>query len=329
MTIIPAAGQSGGGDVPASGRKVLWTTRSDVTPLRYPGGKRKLGPLLADLISRLPSRPRLLAEPFAGGAAVAISLLEAGHAEEIALNDIDELVAAFWSTVFSKDAAVLADMVEHATISVAEWYRMKQLRPSSALEAAFKCLYLNRTSFSGSLHKEAGPMGGRSQAKGDLIGSRFNRTKLASRILELGKLQNKVRDVSCGQYGDMVARHDGRDTFWYLDPPFFAKADRLYRHHFDDEAHHGLASAVQGLEGSWVLSYDDHPDARKLYSDHPGFARIGLQYTASVGESRHQKGEILVSDIIAAEREAGRWPEERDFAIPRRSARAVPARGAA
>lgn len=311
---------------PSAGEKVFWTTRSDITPLRYPGGKRKLGPFIADLINREGRRPKLIGEPFAGGAAVSISLLEAGYADEIALNDMDELVSAFWSVVFSREAATLADMVEAADVTVAEWYRMKKLHPSSTMEAAFKCLFLNRTSFSGSLHKEAGPMGGRSQAKGDLIGSRFNREKIARRIRQLGDIRERVRSVTHGHYAETMSAHDSEDTLWYLDPPFFAKADRLYRHYFDEAAHKALALNIARLQGRWMLSYDDHADARVLYGEHPGFARIGLQYTAAVGESRQQKGEIVVSDIIARLR-AGSTDIGADIEIPRRSVQA--ARGAA
>jgi DNA adenine methylase len=307
---------------PSAGAKVFWTTRSDVTPLRYPGGKRKLGPFLADLIAKSGSRPSLLAEPFAGGAAVSISLLEAGCVDEIVLNDMDQLVAAFWSTVFSAEADAFADRVEQAEISVAEWYRMKKLRPSSTIEAAYKCLFLNRTSFSGSLHKEAGPMGGRNQAKGDLIGSRFNREKIARRIRHLGSIREKVRGVTNDHYAHAMAAYDAKDTFWYLDPPFFAKADRLYRHHFDRLEHERLASSITRLNGSWVLSYDDHADARTLYGHHPGFARIGLQYTAAVGDARKQKGEIIVSDIIARLR-ASSLRIGAEIEIPRRSVQAA------
>ncbi len=311
---------------PGAGDKVFWTTRSDITPLRYPGGKRKLGPFIADLILKNGERPKLLAEPFAGGAAVSISLLEAGHADEILLNDMDELIAAFWSIVFSNEGEALADLVETADVSVAEWYRMKKLRPATTMEAAFKCLFLNRTSFSGSLHNEAGPMGGRSQAKGDLIGSRFNREKIARRIRQLAGIRDRIRSVTCGHYADAMASHDSKDTFWYLDPPFFAKADRLYRHHFDAAAHKALALNISRLQGRWLLSYDDHADARSIYGEHPGFARIGLQYTAAVGEARQQKGEIVVSDIIARLRAASADIGV-EIEIPRRSVQA--AKGAA
>jgi hypothetical protein len=41
--------------------------KSDLSPLRYPGGKRKLVPLLIDLIGRSDAEVELLIEPFAGG----------------------------------------------------------------------------------------------------------------------------------------------------------------------------------------------------------------------------------------------------------------------
>jgi Site-specific DNA methylase len=306
---------------PLLGAAVHWATRPDITPLRYPGGKRKLGPFLAGLITSDGARPTVLAEPFAGGAAVSISLLEAGYTEEIVLSDMDEMVASFWSVVFSPEAETLAEMVEKAEVSVPEWYRLKNLQPTSMMETAFKCLFLNRTSFSGSLHRQAGPMGGRNQAKGDLIGSRFNKARIAKRILELSKLRDRVRGVTCGHYAETMIKHDSPDTLWYLDPPFFAQANRLYRHWFSEEHHHDLKAAIANLKGRWVLSYDDHPSARALYGSHPGFATISLQYTASVGDQRVRKGEIVVSDIIARLRPAMNWVGS-DIHVPRRSIRA-------
>src|SRR5262249_17595415 len=107
------------------GACVPWCTRSDISPLRYPGGKRKLAPFIADLIARAGLEVELLGEPFAGGAAVAISLLESGHVQSIALADADPLIAAFWKTVFSRSAHRLADMVCDTRVSLAEWRRQK------------------------------------------------------------------------------------------------------------------------------------------------------------------------------------------------------------
>src|SRR5262249_47326639 len=133
--------KSGVGD-----KVVPWCTRPDVSPLRYPGGKRKLVSFVADLIKRANLQVDLFVEPFAGGAAVSIALLESGHVQTIALADADPLIASFWATVFSRNAGRLANMVCDTKVTLREWHRQKELSPRSTLAAAFKCLFLNRTS---------------------------------------------------------------------------------------------------------------------------------------------------------------------------------------
>ena len=48
------------------------------SPLRYPGGKGKLAPFIATMIEIHGHRGGTYIEPFAGGAAVALELLEKG-----------------------------------------------------------------------------------------------------------------------------------------------------------------------------------------------------------------------------------------------------------
>jgi len=293
---------------------IKWCTRSDVSPLRYPGGKRKLAPLIADLIARSGSRPELLVEPFAGGASVSISLLEANYVDRIALVDADPLVASFWQVVFSADASCLADRIHAGDVTLNEWKKQKKLDPRTAVDTAYKCLFLNRTSFSGSLHPLTGPIGGMTQKGAYKIDCRFNRSKLAGRILELSELRHRVSFVRNESYRKTI--RDVRKTslfqrrpeaiLWYLDPPFFAKADKLYRRHFDARDHSQLADDTTRMPGRWILSYDDHTAARALYSGRKGYARVNLQYTARIDEKhRLVATEIVVSDIIADLRARG------------------------
>ena len=290
------------------GSTVPWCTRSDVSPLRYPGGKRKLAPFIADLITRGQLNIELLVEPFAGGAAVAISLLESKHVQSIGLADADPLIASFWKVIFSRNAGRLADMACNTRVSLAEWRRQKELEPRSDLAAAFKCLFLNRTSFSGALMSRTGPIGGISQEGPYKIGCRFNRDKIAERILELNQLAPQVRFVRNVSYRRAIAdvtrmglASDAPErVFWYLDPPFFAKADRLYRFSFTDAQHQLLAEDIDELPGHWLLSYDDHPEARRLYRGHRGVARVNLHYNARIDASeRLVASEVIVSDVIA------------------------------
>ncbi|WP_416407204.1 DNA adenine methylase [Agrobacterium rosae] len=307
---------------------VNWCTRSDISPLRYPGGKRKLAPLIADLIAKASIRPALFIEPFAGGASVSISLLEADYVDTIALADADPLVASFWETVFSPQAEALANMIYDAKVTLDEWRRLKQSDVNPGLESAYKCLFLNRTSFSGSLNKNAGPIGGISQTSEYKIGCRFNQIKLAERIRELSRLRYRVRFVRNETYTKTVRdvrrtalfRDSPEKIFWYLDPPFFAKADKLYRCHFDHNDHEVLARATKDIPGRWLLSYDDHADARRLYSGHDGFALVNLQYSARIDEKQRLVAkEIVVSDIIAELRDLGKLQNGAEIIpIPRR-----------
>ncbi|WP_081858407.1 DNA adenine methylase [Pseudorhizobium pelagicum] len=295
-------------------RAVNWCTRSDISPLRYPGGKRKLAPFIADLISKTRVRPALFVEPFAGGASVSISLLEADYVDAIALADADPLVASFWATVFSSDADRLANMIYDAKVTLEEWIRLKQADVAPGIDAAFKCIFLNRTSFSGSLHQKAGPIGGMAQASDYKIDCRFNQTKIAERILELSRLRHRVRFVRNETYRktirDIRKTAVFRDTpdkvFWYLDPPFFAKADKLYRCHFAKQDHIELAAATRTIPGNWLLSYDAHVDAQALYESHPGYALVNLQYSARIDEKQRLVAkEIVVANIIADLRAKG------------------------
>jgi DNA adenine methylase len=239
---------------------------------------------------------------------VSIGLLEAGVVSKIALADKDPLVAAFWQTVFSKRAKDLANLVLNASVTLKEWRRQRESAPRSTLGLAFKCLFLSRTNFSGCLTEATGPIGGVRQGSEYDISCRFNKSRLANRILELSRLKDKVLFVRC-QSWKMTMKHisslglhqsSPQTVLYYLDPPFFGKARKLYREYFDDAAHLDLADAVSNLKSNYVLSYDDDSRARELYSLNSGFARVNLQYNARIDDGqRLVASEILVSNLIA------------------------------
>ena len=65
------------------------------SPLRYPGGKGKLAPFIGMLIEEYGHKGGTYIEPFAGGAAVAIELLERGIVSQIVINDLDKVYTLF------------------------------------------------------------------------------------------------------------------------------------------------------------------------------------------------------------------------------------------
>jgi DNA adenine methylase len=274
------------------------------SPLRYPGAKRKLAPQVAQLLAINDLRPDLFVEPFAGGASVGLSLLWRDAVGAIGLVDCDPLVSSFWTVVFS-DSEWLIEQVREVEISVAKWREMRAWHPNNDRGRALKCLYLNRTSFSGILHRRAGPIGGQEQNTAYKIDCRFNRDNLADRLAEVAGLSDRVRfihntdwqlalqwvEAYCGR-GDLPS-----NIALYFDPPFFDKADRLYSHYFSEADHERLRDALIELDDVWILSYDRLDRVAELYGDiHGGPWAIDGEYTASAGGGR-QATEALLTNL--------------------------------
>ncbi|MFO1322969.1 MAG: DNA adenine methylase [Burkholderiales bacterium] len=238
------------------------------SPLRYPGSKARFAPFIARALELNGLRNRRFIEPFCGAASVSIALLEVGLVSEIALNDADPAIAAFWATVFDLDGARwLAGQVLQIPLTLEEWDRQKRMCPSNSREAALRCLYLNRTSFNGILQARGGPIGGRSQ-KNRTLGVRFNREWLATRIAELSTLHEQVVRIGNEGWAQFMLRfRNNANTIYYLDPPFYHKAERLYVCCFDAVGHRRLRDSLRVQKAPWLLSYDDAPEVRDLYGE--------------------------------------------------------------
>ncbi|MFJ6251475.1 MULTISPECIES: DNA adenine methylase [unclassified Streptomyces] len=276
------------------------------TPLRYPGAKTGLSSLISELIeaAKKSSQTRkvdLLVEPFAGGASTSLRLVGAGVVNRILLADADPLVAAFWQ-VAASDAENLVDrMAEEYSRYVSKggvtaldrWDFWRSWIPSPGMtestarfETAMKCLFLNRTTFSGILHGSAGPIGGRRQESKYSIGCRYNVDALAERIRYVGSLYdaNRLVDVWCKDWKDTLA--DVPEWYAdlipdrvlaYLDPPYLEKSQKLYQTSFEPQGypnapvadlqwddnllHYRLADYLNHrMQFRWILSYDAKPE---------------------------------------------------------------------
>lgn len=279
---------------------------SALSPLRYPGSKRQLIPLFEKLITANSPVPQLFVEPFAGGASVGLHLIADGWVDRLLLADSDPLLASFWE-VACFDPHWLVDAMWDTPVTVAKWSHFRDNPVRSKRDRALACLFLNRTSFSGILHEQAGPLGGWDQASDYKIDCRFPKNTLEQRILHIGKLADNgfIEDVWHADYRDtigLVRRRQGykENRIWlYLDPPFYAKSQKLYRDSFSENDHQTLARLVTRLSGRWVLSYDFHPEIEELYLQESATSHevkvVECLYKASAPSKRAD--ELIISSL--------------------------------
>ncbi|SKO14020.1 Site-specific DNA methylase [Mycobacteroides abscessus subsp. bolletii] len=277
-----------------------------MSPLRYPGAKRQLFDALRTVIDSNVPPPRLLVEPFCGGATSALRLAGTGVVDHIILADADPLVAAFWY-VAAFDTTWLVNSMKEEQVTLERWDWWRFANPSSRRDRALKCLFLNRTTFSGILHGRAGPLGGRAQTSPNKINCRYGINRLERRIRAVGDLANSghLLDVWHCDWRTSLRRSPGfggltpNEIVVYLDPPYVKKAPKLYEWSFDSNEHRALADVLTGSsEFRWLLSYDDVPSIRSLYSEHSHCTLrfVDYRYTAAGSTKRRSDIELLVTN---------------------------------
>lgn len=239
------------------------------TPLRYPGGKAKLGPYLSALLQANNLVDSQYAEPYAGGAGAGLFLLFRGYVSSLRLNDIDRCVVAFWRAVLNHNEA-FARRVERASLTVNEWDRQREVVRSSSMgeDLGFAFFYLNRTNHSGIMN--AGIIGGRKQQGPWSIDARFNRKELAGRIRAIGAMR---RHISVARWDaldflDDVQQQKMRRMFVYLDPPYYKKGHELYTNFYGPHDHATIAEHLELFTKPWMMTYDDCAAIRRLYRGH-------------------------------------------------------------
>lgn len=292
-----------------------------LSPLRYPGAKRRLSGYLAEVLRLNRIKPKLFVEPFAGGASVSLELLNKGLVDAIALGERDPLVASFWKTVF-RDPHWLIEQVEKIPVTLERWHHFRSAKFRTNRERALACLFLNRTSFSGILSPTAGPIGGQSQRGEYPINCRFPVATLVKRIRQAAALVGRVRFVKQGDWAETVEKvgklgYEQGEVFYYLDPPFYKKSDRLYKFGFGPDDHQRLHDGVVKFKQQWLLSYDPAPTIVQMYSHNgEGPKRVDLLYSASRGGIVVKAQELIVTNLSRLPEETRLWRSNAEWSAP-------------
>lgn len=238
------------------------------SPLRYPGGKGKVVNSIKKIIDANSLKGLEYAEPFAGGASVALSLLLDGYSQNIYINDKDRAIYAFWYSIINhKDEFV--DMISSIPINMDSWFAQKQIfeqHDSSLFKLGFATFFLNRTNRSGIL--KAGVIGGKNQSGKYSISERFHKENLIKRIELIHKVKDRIFlfNLDVIDFISEVSNVMTQNSVIYLDPPYYNKGKDLYMNHFQHIDHIVLKDYIETLDQyNWIVTYDNTPQINEIY----------------------------------------------------------------
>ncbi len=248
------------------------------SPLRYPGGKSKA---LKQILPIIPYFDEFR-EPFVGGGSVFFALKQIYPAKKFSINDLNRELYLFWKYCKENPERLVAAIkkIKEETKDGYELYLnlTDKNKIFTDFERAVRFFVLNRITFSG-----LADSGGYSKS------AFINRFTISSikRLAEASKIiQNTT--ITNEDY-EKVIHKPGKNVFIFLDPPYFSTIkSRLYGknghlHEFFD--HQRFAENMTKCKHKWLITYDDSPEIRKLFS----FANI-YQWELQYGMNNYKQG---------------------------------------
>lgn len=263
------------------------------SPLRYPGGKSKLEPLMEMLIKQTGHSGGIYVEPFAGGAGIALELLEKGIVKEIVINDLDKGIYSFWKAILTETDRFIDD-IRNVALTIDEWNRQRTIIDNCgkySYELGFATFYLNRTNRSGII--KGGVIGGIEQSGSWKMDARFNRETLIERINKIANRKKYIhlynKDVS-SFIQNYLPKYE-KNAFVYFDPPYFGKGKQLYLNFFSYDDHVRIERMINNqVNCDWVITYDDVQEIADIYQNHI-LRRFDLNYSAAI---KRKASEIII-----------------------------------
>lgn len=258
-----------------------------VDPVRpaaaYIGGKRMLAKRLVALINETPHS--CYAETFVGMGGVFFRRTHRPKTEVI--NDWSEDVSTFFRVLQHHYVAFL-EMIRFQITSRANFEKLMRQDPSTLtdLQRSARFLYLQRLAF-------GGKVAGRNFGTDPAGTARFDVTKLGPLLEAIHERLAGVKIERLG-WSDFLSRYDRPGTLFYLDPPYFGSEGDYGRDLFDPAQFELMAEQLRGVRGRFILSINDHPEVRRIFSGF-NFREEEVRYTLAGNDNGKIAGELIVT----------------------------------
>jgi len=231
------------------------------------GGKRKL----AENILPLFPDHQCYVEPFCGAAA--IYFMKRPSDVEV-LNDINgDIINLFRIVKYHLEELYKQFKWALTSRQNWEWLKATPVETLTDVQRAARFLYIQKLTFG-------------AKADGQAFGTattsrpRFNIFTLEQDLADAHfRLANTT--IEHLNWRKVVKKYDKPHTLFYCDPPYWQTEG--YGVKFAWEQYEALAEAARSIQGSLILSINDHPDIRLLFKDFPA-VEVEYKYTVGGGD---------------------------------------------
>ena len=274
---------------------------------RYPGGKSKLSDIIISKIRQeigfFDNKKDTYIEPFFGGGSIGLKVLKENTFKKICINDMDIGIASLWTSII-KYPIELKARIKSFKPSTRSFYELKdELTNLSAMDykeefvvdRGLKKIAIHQISYSGLGTMSGGPLGGKNQKSEYKVDCRWSPDFICKNVDKTHALFNKVEIdggvCHCKDFEEIL-KNSKKNYLYYLDPPYYVMGGSLYQCSFNESDHNRLAKILSHINGSWILSYDDCKEIRKLYGDFC-IEKVGVNYTIA---NSNEKSELIIHD---------------------------------
>ena len=278
-----------------------------LSPLRYPGGKAKIADFIKQVVKDNGLLDGVYVEPYAGGAAVALSLLVDEYVSRIIINDKDRSIYAFWhSVLYNTDR--LCQLIEETPVNMETWRAQRELQSpenkeiTDLLTLGFSTFFMNRTNRSGII--KAGVIGGFDQTGNYKIDARYRKEDLIARIRRIASYSDRIElhHEDAVDLINHIVQTAPQNTILYLDPPYYKKGRGLYMNYYDDADHERIRYVITHVDSlRWIVSYDNSPFIKSLYQ---AFRSQEFYLNSSANNNGHGTEVVFFSDNCKVTEEA-------------------------
>lgn len=242
---------------------------------RYPGGKSKKS-VKEKILSYFPKSYEEYREPMVGGGGIffAIPLNKNRW-----INDIDcNLISVYQALkerplefikkcreinkAESKDGLALTKESGNAFYNARLKEKFDYFAKNSEEDAALRYFFIHRTVWAGRVNYNMESRMYFSNPSGWNV-AHSDKMEKASQIVRDAK-------ITCTDFSEMLTT-DGNNVVIYLDPPYYVNTEfnntsKLYKYNFTKEDHERMCKLVKSTKHKVVISYDNHPYIKSLYS---------------------------------------------------------------